>query len=70
MACMWRMNTATVRARQYQFEMGMMRARTLQCNVKIASSACKGAYTSHMRTRGISGKFSATSARWFVRSES
>ena len=28
---------------QYQFEMGIVRARTVQFNLKIASFACKGA---------------------------
>ena len=28
---------------QYHFEMGIVRARTVQFNVKIASFACKGA---------------------------
>ena len=28
---------------QYHFEMGIVRGRTVQCNVKIASFACKGA---------------------------
>ena len=28
---------------QYNFEMGIVRARTVQFNVKIASVACKGA---------------------------
>ena len=51
---------------QYQFEMGIVRARTVQFNLKIASFACKGAWTSHLRTRANSGKFSATCARWFV----
>ena len=51
---------------QYQFEMGIVRARTIQFNLKIASFACKGASTSHLHTRANSGKFSATRARWFV----
>ena len=52
---------------QYQFEMGIVRARTVPFNVKIASFACKGAQTSHLHTRANSGEFSATCARWFVR---
>ena len=28
---------------QYQFEMGIVRARTVEFNLKIASFACKGA---------------------------
>ena len=28
---------------QYQFEMGIVRARTVELNLKIASFACKGA---------------------------
>ena len=28
---------------QYQFEMGIVRARTVQFNLKIASFTCKGA---------------------------
>ena len=28
---------------QYQFEMGIVRARTVKFNLKIASFACKGA---------------------------
>ena len=28
---------------QYQFEMGIVRARTVQFNLKIASLVCKGA---------------------------
>ena len=46
--------------------MGIVRARTVQFNLKIASLVCKGASTSHLHTRAISGKFSATCARWFV----
>ena len=51
---------------QYQFEMVIVRARTVQFNLKIASFACKGAQTSHLQTRANSGKFSATRATWFV----
>ena len=51
---------------QYQFGMVIVRARTLQFNLKIASFACKGALTSRLHTRANAGKFSATSARWFV----
>ena len=51
---------------QYHFEMGNVRARTVQFNVKIVSFACKGAQTSRLRTWANSGKFSATRARWFV----
>ena len=51
---------------QNQFEMGIVRARTVQFNLKIASFVCKGASTSHLHTRANSGKFSATRARWFV----
>ena len=51
---------------QYQFEMVIVRARTVQLNLKIASFACKGAQTSHLHTRANSGKFSATRATWFV----
>ena len=51
---------------QYQFEMGIVRARTVKFNLKIASFACKGARTPHLRTRANSGKFSATRAMWFV----
>ena len=51
---------------QHQFEMVIVRARTVQFNLKIASFACKGAQTSHLRTRANSGKFSATRAGWFV----
>ena len=51
---------------QYQFEMVIVRARTVQFNLKIASYACKGAQTSHLQTRANSGKFSATRATWFV----
>ena len=35
---------------QYDFEMGIVRARTVPFNVKIVSFACKGAQTSHLRT--------------------
>ena len=31
------------RLQQYQFEMGIVRARTVQFNLKIASLVCKGA---------------------------
>ena len=51
---------------QYQFRMGIVRARTVKFNLKIASLVCKGAGTSHLHTRANSGKFSATCARWFV----
>ena len=51
---------------QYDFEMGILRARTVPFNVKIVSLACKGAQTSHLRTWANSGKFSATPARWVV----
>ena len=51
---------------QDQFETGIVRARTIQFNLKIASFVCKGASTSHLHTRANSGKFSATRARWFV----
>ena len=51
---------------QHQFEMGIVRARTVHFNLKIASLVCKGARTSHLHTRANSGKFSATCARWFV----
>ena len=51
---------------QYDFEMSIVRARTVPFNVKIVSLACKGAQTSHLRTWANSGKFSATPARWFV----
>ena len=44
----------------------MVRARSVQFNLKIGSFACKGAQTSHWRTWANSGKFSATRARWFV----
>ena len=45
---------------------GIVRARTIQFNLKIASFVCKGASTSHLHTRANSGNFSATRARWFV----
>ena len=51
---------------QYQFEMVIVRARTVEFNLKIASFACKGAYSSHLHTRANSGKFSATRATWFI----
>ena len=35
---------------QYHFEMGIVRARTVHFNVKIASFASQGAQTSHLRT--------------------
>ena len=41
---------------QYQFEMVIVRARTIQFNLKIAS----------LHTRANSGNFSATRATWFV----
>ena len=46
--------------------MAIVRARTVKFNLKIASFACKGAWTSHLHTRANSGKFSATRATWFV----
>ena len=46
--------------------MGIVRARTVKFNMKIASFACNGARTSHLHTRANSGKFSATRATWFV----
>ena len=46
--------------------MGIVRARTVQFNLKIASFACKGASSPHLRTRANSGNFSATRATWFV----
>ena len=51
---------------QYQFEIGIVRARTVRFNLEIRLFACKGARTSHLRTRANSGKFSATRAGWFV----
>ena len=51
---------------QYKFEMRMVRARTVQFDVKIGLFACKGALTSHLGTWANSGKFFATCARWFV----
>ena len=51
---------------QYQFEIVIVRAPTVQFNLEIASFACKGASTSHLHTRANSGKFSATRATWFV----
>ena len=51
---------------EYDFEMGIVRARTDPFNVKKVSFACKGAQTSHLRTWANSGKFSATPARCFV----
>ena len=51
---------------QNVFEMGIVRARTVQFNLKIASFVCKGAATSHLHTRANSGKVSATRARWFI----
>ena len=51
---------------QYQFEMGIVRARTVRFNLEIRLFACKGAQTSHLRTRANSSKFSATRAGWFV----
>ena len=51
---------------QYQFEIVIVRAPTVQLNLEIASFACKGASTSHLHTRANSGKFSATRATWFV----
>ena len=51
---------------QNQFEMGIVRACTVQFNLKIASFVCKGASTSHLHTRANSGKFSATRATWCV----
>ena len=50
---------------QYQFEMVIVRAQTVQFNLKIASFVCKGASTSHLHTRANSGKFSTTRAAWF-----
>ena len=38
---------------QYQFEMVIVRARTVQFNLKIASLVCKGAQTSHLHTHGL-----------------
>ena len=35
---------------QYNFEMGIVRARTVPLNVKIVSFACKEAQTSHLRS--------------------
>ena len=46
--------------------MGIVRARTVKFNLKIASFACKGASIPDLRTRANSGKFSATRAMWFV----
>ena len=46
--------------------MVIVRARTVQFKLKIASFACKGAQNPHMRTRANSSKFSATGATWFV----
>ena len=46
--------------------MGIVRARTVQFNLEIASFACNGAWTSHLHTRANSGKFSATLATWFL----
>ena len=51
---------------QYQIETGIVRARSIQFNLKIASFACKGAYNPHMHTRANSSKFSATGATRFV----
>ena len=51
---------------QYQFEIVIVRAPTVQFNLEIASFVCKGACTSHLHTRANSGKFSATRATWFV----
>ena len=67
---------------QYHFEMGIVRARAVKFNVKIASFACKGAYCSLQRENSVvrvpgslnltfahmgkSGKLSATPAGWFV----
>ena len=51
---------------QYQFEMGIVRAHTVQFDLKIASFACWGALAAHFHTRANSGKFSATRATWFV----
>ena len=46
--------------------MGIVRARTVKFNLRIASFACKGAQTSHLHTRANSGKLSAIRATWFV----
>ena len=46
--------------------MGIVRARTIRFNLKIASFACKGAQNPHMRTQANSSKFAATRATWFV----
>ena len=51
---------------QYQFGMVIVRARTVRFNLEIRLFACKGAGTSHLRTRANSGKFSATRAGWLV----
>ena len=46
--------------------MVIVRARTVQFNLKIASLVCKGAQSPDLRTRANSGKFSATRATWFI----
>ena len=46
--------------------MGIVRAHTVQFDLKIASFACKGAYAAHFHTRASWDKFSATRATWFV----